>query len=60
MWISVQIRNIKGSITMLLGDKCVCCLFECVINKEEAVRESREARWQMFLELKMQMSTEVN
>lgn len=60
MWISVQIQNIKGSITMLFGDKCVCYIFACMINEGKAKTELREAQWQMFLELKMQMSTEVN
>lgn len=45
---------------MLFGDKCVCYIFACMINEGKAKTEFREAQWQMFLELKMQMSTEVN
>lgn len=45
---------------MLFRDKCACCIFVCMINKGKAVTEFREAHWQMFLELEMQMSTEVN
>lgn len=45
---------------MLFGDKCACYIFVCMVNKGKAVTECREAQWQMFLKLKMQMSTEVN
>lgn len=45
---------------MLFGDKCVCYISACMINEGKAKTEFREAQWQMFLELKMQMSTEVN
>lgn len=45
---------------MLYRDKCVRYIFVCMVNKGKAVTECREAQWQMFLELKMQMSTEVN
>lgn len=59
-WLSLEIQNIKGSITALFLEIRGCVGFSCMrmINKGSAVAEVREARWQMFLELRVQMSTE--